>query len=247
VIEYRQAHALQLRLVEDRKTGRIEKDIFLALEHPPVFTVGRRGGIENITAPQKVFGNSGVPVIHVERGGDITYHGPGQLVLYPIVDLKKSGLGIVDFVHHLEEIMIRISLQWGVAAERNPINRGVWVGRNKLGSVGIAVRRGITFHGLAFNIDPSLKPFDWIRPCGLQGVGVTSLCRECRRHADVIRVRQSVKGHIEAVFNTSLTDCRPSDLRAQTAAVLRGHEAGVSFSSDGAGDEKPERPGEHVH
>lgn len=247
LVGYRQAHALQLCLVEDRREGRIEGDIFLLLEHPPVFTLGRRGGMDNVTAPDKIFGNSGIPLIHVERGGDITYHGPGQLVLYPIVDLKKSGLGVVDFVHRLEEIMIRISRQWGVAAERNPINRGVWVDRTKLGSVGIAVRRGITFHGLALNVDPSLEPFDWIRPCGLHGVGVTSLSRECRKRVDVIRVRKHVKGHIEAVFHTNLTVCRPSDLPAQTAALLREHRSGAFFPGDVTGDEKPERPRDHVH
>ena len=116
--------------------------------------------------------NAGIQVVQAERGGNITYHGPGQLVAYLVLDLEAAKMGVKDFVHFLEEAMIRTAAEWGVAAERNPVNRGIWVGNSKMGSIGIAIRRGITYHGLAFNVDVSLEPFGWINPCGLAGVGI---------------------------------------------------------------------------
>jgi lipoate-protein ligase B len=211
-IEYQTARQLQYELVDARKSGRIDRDIFLVLEHPKVFTLGRRGGIENLTVPTAWLKNSRIPIVHVERGGNITFHGPGQIVVYPIVDLREAGMSIVEFVGGLEEIMIRTALDWGIAAQRNPMNRGVWVGSNKLGSVGIAVRKGISFHGLALNVNLSLAPFEWIHPCGLRGVGVTSMEKASGRIIEMPAVRRAVKKHLEAVFNIALCACSPADL-----------------------------------
>jgi lipoate-protein ligase B len=204
VIGYREAWKLQSHLVAARKDKTIDNNAILLLEHPPVFTLGRRGGLNNLTVSGGFLEKAGIPVIRVERGGDITFHGPGQLVVYPIIDLMAARLRVVDYVENLEEVMIRTALDWGIEAERNPINRGVWVGNNKLGSIGIAMRRGICFHGLAFNVNPSLRPFGWMNPCGLEGVGVTSMEQELSRKVSMNQTRKAVKRHLEAVFSIEL-------------------------------------------
>lgn len=156
---------------------------------------------------------AGIPVIQVERGGNITYHGPGQLVMYPIIDLRVARLTVADYVENLEEVMIRVAGDWGIRAERNPINRGVWVRDNKLGSIGIAIRRGICFHGMAFNVNLSLDTFGWINPCGLQDIGMTSMERELSRKVSMHQVREATKRHFEAVFGVELVMKNLSELQ----------------------------------
>jgi lipoate-protein ligase B len=204
LLEYGEAWQLQTRLVAARRSRLIDTDVFMLLEHPPVFTLGRRGGRENLTVSEGFLEQSGIPIFHVERGGNITYHGPGQLVGYGIVDLQASGLSVLDYVTGLEEVMIRTAAQWGVPSERNPLNRGIWVGTSKLGSIGIAVRRGVAFHGFAFNVNLSLEPFSWINPCGLKGIGVTSLARELSCGLSITAVRETLKHDIESVFQIQL-------------------------------------------
>jgi lipoate-protein ligase B len=191
--------------VAARSQGLFDTAVLLFLEHPPVFTLGRRGGRENLRVSEAWLDRSGIPVVQVERGGNITYHGPGQLVVYPIVHLPRFGLGVVDLVDRLEEVMIRTCAAWGVASGRNPMNRGVWVGMKKIGSIGIAVRRGVSFHGLALNVDLDLKPFGWIQPCGLEGVGVTSIQAEAGSPIGIADAKRIMHKHIEAVFQTRLT------------------------------------------
>jgi lipoate-protein ligase B len=202
--DYREAWDLQRNLLDARKNKILDTDIVLILEHPPVFTLGRRGGLENLMVSRTVIEKSGIHVIQVERGGNITFHGPGQLVVYPIISLKGARLKLVDYVSLLEEVMIRTAAEWGVHAERNPINRGVWVGSRKLGSIGIAVRKGICFHGLAFNANLSLRPFAWIQPCGLQDISMTSLRHELSQEVSMDRVREAAKRHIKGVFGVEL-------------------------------------------
>lgn len=202
------ARQLQIELVEARKSGGLSKDILLLLEHPPVFTLGRRGGRQNLLVTESFLEKSGISVLHVERGGDITFHGPGQLVGYPIIDLRAAGLGVVDYVEKIEEVMIRTAAHCGVRASRNPLNRGAWVGNCKLGSIGVAVRSGITFHGFALNVNVSLEPFSWINPCGLKGISMTSLERELACAVPVEAVRNSVKQEFETVFDAKLAPAR---------------------------------------
>jgi len=140
-VEYKEALDLQTCLAEARKSGIIQNDVVLLLEHPAVFTLGRRGGSEHMKMSANFLEQKGIPMIRVERGGSITYHGPGQLVVYVIIDLGRLRLSVTEYVNCLEEIMKRVSGDWGIHAERNPVNHGVWVGKNKLGSIGIAVRR----------------------------------------------------------------------------------------------------------
>jgi lipoate-protein ligase B len=204
LLDYGEALRLQHHLVAARKSGALASDLLILLEHPPVFTLGRRGGRENLIVPADFLANTGIQVIQAERGGNITYHGPGQLVAYLILDLEAAKIGVKDFVHFLEEVMIRTSAEWEVVAERNPVNRGIWVGNSKMGSIGIAIRRGITYHGLAFNVDVSLEPFGWINPCGLPDVGVTSLKLASGRSLDMPSVRRVFKSHIQTIFGTEL-------------------------------------------
>jgi lipoate-protein ligase B len=204
VMEYPAALDLQHHLVSARQRRAIENDIVLILEHAPVFTLGRRGGIENLKVSRAFLKRLKIPVIQVERGGDITFHGPGQLVVYPIIDLAEAGLKIIDYVTGLEEIMLRTVSDWEISAGRNSINRGIWAADKKLGSVGISVKRGVCFHGCALNVSVSLKPFQWIHPCGLVDVGVTSMAQELSKTIFMKPVREAIIHHFASVFGFDL-------------------------------------------
>ncbi|MBU3950582.1 MAG: lipoyl(octanoyl) transferase LipB, partial [Proteobacteria bacterium] len=119
-----------------------------------------------------------IKIVQTDRGGNITFHGPGQAVLYPVMDLTRARLGVADFVNGMEEIMKQTVLEFGISADRDPKNHGLWVGRKKIGSVGISVKKGISIHGLALNVCPDLTPFSWINPCGLENVAMTSIAME---------------------------------------------------------------------
>ena len=211
-IDYREAWALQEKLIMARRAGILPNDIVLFLEHPPVFTLGRRGGRECMLVSDAVLEKAGIPIIQVERGGYITYHGPGQLVVYPIVDLQTAKIKVVDFVSGLEDVMLQTVHNWGIAAERNDANRGIWVGPKKMGSIGIAIRRGISFHGIALNIHTDLTPFTWIQPCGLQDVQMTSIQQESDQTISMQQVRTVLKKQFEAVFGIKFTQKKPTDL-----------------------------------
>jgi len=171
LMEYNQAWKLQSDLVAARLGGSIDRDIILFLEHPAVFTLGRRGGREYLLVGESLLEQAGIAVVQVERGGYITYHGPGQLVVYTIIDLEARRLGVKDFVAALEDIMLQTVRTWGLKAQRNTANPGIWMGQRKMGSIGIALRKGVSFHGLSLNVNVDLDPFSWIQPCGLQGGG----------------------------------------------------------------------------
>jgi lipoate-protein ligase B len=211
--QYREAWDLQVRLVNERKDGTIDGDIILMLEHFPVFTLGRRGGLKNLNVSEDSLEESGISVIHTERGGDITFHAPGQLVIYPIIDLRAAGMGVTDYVGNLEEIMIRTAAHWGIAAVRNPLSRGVWIDNHKLGSIGIAIRRGICFHGMALNVGLSLEPFGWINPCGLEHIKATSMEQVLSCEISMGQVRQAVKSQIQEVFGVELITTELGELK----------------------------------
>jgi lipoyl(octanoyl) transferase len=173
-IEYREALALQQRLRAERQAGAIG-DVLLLLEHDPVYTRGRR------TPPGEMPAAMGIPVVDVDRGGRITYHGPGQLVGYPICAITD----VVGFVRSLEQVVIDALAEDGIAArsraEEGADFMGVWVEDRKIASVGVHVNRGVTTHGLAVNVDGDLAPWEWIVPCGLSGVRMTSVLEEAGR------------------------------------------------------------------
>lgn len=205
-MEYPEAWELQQAIVQARIEKKLSRDVILFLEHHPVFTLGRRGGMQNLMVSETFLKQSDIQVIQVERGGDITYHGPGQLVIYPILSLHRRKLGITDLVDMLEEVMIHVSGALGVQAERNPLNRGVWVADKKLGSIGLAVRKGFTFHGMALNVNLSMTPFEWIHPCGLTNTTMTSLEMELSQKPSMQTVRSLTKQYIGDVFGLQLEE-----------------------------------------
>jgi lipoate-protein ligase B len=173
---YDDALALQAARWRTRSAG--GPDTCIALEHPPTVTLGRRATADDLAVPEATLAARGVTCVRVERGGRATYHGPGQLVLYPIVHLAARGFGIASFIWTLEEIMIDVAAAFGVRATRDPRGRGVWAAHGKLGAVGIRVRDGISTHGLALNVSTDLGPYRWIVPCGLRALAVSSLVNE---------------------------------------------------------------------
>jgi lipoyl(octanoyl) transferase len=199
--DYAAAYALQLELVEKRRSGTVADDLFLVTEHPGTFTLGRRGGQQNLMVSGQFLRQKNIPLVHIERGGDITYHGPGQLVIYPIMHLRQAGLTVSGYVHCLEEIMIGLAAASGVAAVRDARNHGVWAGDGKLGSVGIAIRHGVAFHGLALNVNICLEPFSWVNPCGLTGVQMTTLSSESGREVMLSEVKSNLPGQLSQVFS----------------------------------------------
>ncbi len=198
--DYRQALALQHRAVAARRDGRLARDLVVMLEHPPVFTLGRRGGRENLLVPEEVLAAKGISIVPIERGGDITYHGPGQLVVYPIVDLNAAQLAVVAFVGALEQAMVATAAHWDLPARGDAVHRGAWIGQRKLGSVGITVRRGISFHGLALNVSTDLTPFTWINPCGIQACAMTTLSLETGADVPMTTVRREMARHLRELL-----------------------------------------------
>ncbi len=178
LVPYAEALALQRQLVQDRREGRIG-DLLLLLEHPHVLTLGVRGdgGRSHILATDEVLASRGIDVFEAGRGGDITYHGPGQIVGYPILDLKPDRCDVHRYVRDLEEVLIRVLADYAIAAERVPGLTGVWVGREKVAAIGVRIARWITSHGFALNVSTDLDYFNLIVPCGIADRGVTSLSR----------------------------------------------------------------------
>ena len=212
-IDYNEAWMLQSRLVAAKLNSTLDRDIILFLEHPAVFTLGRRGGREYLQVGESFLEQAGVPIVQAERGGYITFHGPGQLVVYPIIDLEARRLGVTEYVAALEEIMLQTVRSWGANAQRNSANHGIWMGNRKMGSIGIALRKGISFHGLALNINVDLTPFSWIQPCGLEGVSMTSVKRELGQEIPMDVVVQTVKKNFKSILELDLNDISYSDLQ----------------------------------
>ena len=215
--DYHAVHALQLELVERRRSGSLADDIFLVTEHPRVFTLGRRGGRQHLMVPDEFLAQQNISVLPIERGGEITFHGPGQLVVYPVIHLRQAALTVGEYVFRLEELMLEIAASTGVEAGRDKRNHGVWVGNCKLGSIGIAIRHGVAFHGMAININIDLTPFSWVNPCGLTGVGMTSLREETGRDVTMEEVKNNLIYLFQKVFVrrfvvAPVTDIVPEEL-----------------------------------
>jgi len=199
---YAEALALQRALVEDRRANRIP-DTLLLVEHPHVLTLGVRGdgGRSHILATAEALVSRGVEIHETGRGGDITYHGPGQLVGYPIIDLKPDRCDVHRYVRDLEDVLIRTASDYGVAAQRVDGLTGVWVGREKLAAIGVRIARWITSHGFALNVTTNLDYFTLIVPCGITDRGVTSLAQLTGRQPDPVEVGGRVAENFANVFN----------------------------------------------
>ena len=175
VVPYADALALQKTLVEERRAGRVP-DLLLLLQHPAVITLGvRRDSRSHVKASARQLAAQGVEVHEAGRGGDVTYHGPGQIVAYPILDLRPDRCDVHRYVRDLEEVMIRVCADYGIAAQRVEGLSGAWVGAEKIGAIGVRISRWITSHGFAFNVNTRLEDFQLIVPCGIDDRGVTSL------------------------------------------------------------------------
>jgi lipoyl(octanoyl) transferase len=217
-VAYQEALDLQARLVEDRKAGRIP-DQLLLLQHPPVITLGVRTKHDrsHVLETPEALASRGVDLFETGRGGDVTYHGPGQIVGYPIVDLRPDRCDVHQYVRDLEEMLMHTVARFGVTAHRVTGLTGVWVGDEKIAAIGVRIARWVTSHGFALNVNTNLDHFDLIVPCGIVGKGVTSLQRLLGRSVDVSRVESTLVTEFCATFSRSIagTD-RSSRLLAST-------------------------------
>jgi lipoyl(octanoyl) transferase len=201
---YGEAHALQVDLVEQRKRDEIP-DQFLLLEHPHVITLGRAANRANVLADDAARAQFGVELFETGRGGDVTYHGPGQLVGYPIIKLPPGHQDIRRYVRNIQEVLIRSARDFGVEAEpRGGDFVGVWVGDEKLAAIGVRLSRWVTMHGFAFNVATDLNYFQLIIPCGIRGHGVTSLEKLLGHPVEMGAVLESVTRHFGDVFDRQI-------------------------------------------
>jgi len=203
LVDYHKGLLLQERLLDSRKSGAIP-DVLLLLQHPSVFTMGRSGIVENIIVSEETLVKEGIPVFHTNRGGDITYHGPGQLVGYPILNLRENGLTVHQYVWDLEEIVIRTLADFGIGAQRISGRRGVWVGRQKICALGLRISREVSMHGFALNVNTNLKYFTYIIPCGITGVSITSVSKLLGHEVEIEEIQENLLRHFSQVFRLTL-------------------------------------------
>jgi len=199
LIDYEKAWDLQHQLWSKRVNDELP-DMLLILEHPHVITLGRRGNRSHLIASPEVLETMKIPVFHVERGGDVTYHGPGQMVVYPILDLKEYGYRLVRYIGQLEEVILRVLKDFGIEGKRDPLNRGVWVNGEKIASVGVAIKRWISFHGFSLNYETDLKYFELINPCGLEGKKMTTMAKTLGTEISRERLWERISFHSKEVF-----------------------------------------------
>ena len=204
-VSYPEALAMQRALVEERRADRVG-DLLLLLQHPPVITVGVKGdgGRANVVATPGRLAELGISVEETGRGGDVTYHGPGQVVGYPIVDLRPDRQDVHRYVRDLEEVMIRTCADYGLEAGRIKGLTGAWIGADKIGAIGVRISRWITSHGFAFNVSTRLDHFQLIVPCGIADRGVTSLGKATERSIEVEEVEDRIAGHFGHVFEREI-------------------------------------------
>lgn len=206
-VPYAAAIEIQRALVEERRVGRVP-DLLLLLEHPHVITLGVKlaAARSHLIATPEQLSAQRVEVLESGRGGDITYHGPGQIVGYPILDLRPDRCDVHKYVRDLEEVMIRAAADFGLNGSRIPGLSGAWVGADKLGAVGVRISRWITSHGFAFNVTTNLDYFKLIVPCGIDSGGVTSLTRATGRHVPRADAETSLVRHFGDVFDRSVVE-----------------------------------------
>jgi len=209
-VDYADALDMQRALVEERRAERVP-DLLLLLQHPPVITLGVKGdgGRSHITGSAATLAERGVVVHESRRGGDVTYHGPGQIVGYPILDLRPDRCDVHRYVRDLEEVMIRVCADRGVPAHRVAGLTGAWTEGGKIGAIGVRISRWITSHGFAFNVNTDLSHFDLIVPCGIGDRGVTSLQRETGLAVNEADVERAIARHFANVFDRTVVPGTP--------------------------------------
>ncbi len=197
--DYQSAYILQKRIWSEKLDGHPE-DVMILLEHPPTITIGKSGKLENLLVPQEKLAEQGVSLFFTDRGGDVTYHGPGQMIVYPILHIKDYGYRVVRYVEQLEEVIIRVLRDFGIEGKRDVLNRGVWVKKDKIASIGVAIKRWVSFHGLALNYGTDLSYFDLINPCGLEGQKMTSMAKILGRKISRERLAERICIHFKQTF-----------------------------------------------
>lgn len=201
---YEDVHRLQQRLQAQRREGN-GADTLLLTEHRPVFTLGRSHPSPDLRVEEGTVHQYGIEIVQTERGGDITYHGPGQLVAYGIIDLRAWNLGVLDYVKGLEDVVIGVLADWGLRGERNETGRGIWIGERKIASLGLNVRRWITMHGIALNIDPDMSHWEMINACGMPEAEITSMANEAGKQVAFAEVLDAFVFHFGRVFEAGLS------------------------------------------
>lgn len=199
LMDYKEAWDLQHTLWSRRVEGKVP-DLLLFTEHPHVITLGRRDNPSHLKVSQEVMEAMKVPLFHTERGGDVTYHGPGQMVVYPILNLKDYGYRLIRYVSQLEEVILSVLRDFGIEGRKDSSNRGVWAEGDKIASIGVAIKRWVSFHGIALNYATDLKYFELINPCGLEGVKMTSMERILRKKISKDRLTEKVYFHFKKIF-----------------------------------------------
>ena len=203
LVDYAAALELQRERVAQRKAGAIP-DTLILLEHPHVYTLGRNAQKENVLVSEEFLASRGAQVFATDRGGDVTYHGPGQLVGYPVLDLTQHRRDISWYMRSLEDVLIRTARDFGIDAVRSAGCTGVWVGNDKLTAMGVHLSRWVTSHGFAMNVNTDMRYFEWIVPCGLQCKGVTSLEKLLGHPVKMEEVAERVVEHFGAVFGLEI-------------------------------------------
>ncbi|HHV58756.1 MAG TPA: lipoyl(octanoyl) transferase LipB [Clostridiaceae bacterium] len=204
-MRYSEALGIQEKLLALRQEDAVD-DTLLIVEHPPVITLGRRGKGQNILVPEEKLSAEGIEIYEVNRGGDVTYHGPGQIVGYPIMNLKNHGRDVRKFVWNIEEVIIELlDREFGITAGRINGLTGVWVNDEKITAIGFAIKHWVTMHGFAFNVNTNLEHFKWIIPCGIKDKGVTSVERILNKRQEFQAVVDMVINHFCRVFDMNPT------------------------------------------
>ncbi len=221
LVTYENAMHLQQKLVALRQSDSIP-DQLLLLEHPAVITLGRGGDAKNLLAPPDVLRAQRVRFYQTTRGGDITYHGPGQIVGYPILHLGEGNRDIRKYVTKIEEVLIRTVADYGITATRVEGKRGIWVGENKIAAIGVRIARWVTSHGFALNVNTNLEHFRLITPCGIRGAGVTSISHEIGREISTDEVRSVLVAKFAEVFDRTIVT-RPETIRLVKVMVHDDH------------------------
>ncbi|MEE8400338.1 MAG: lipoyl(octanoyl) transferase LipB [Desulfobacterales bacterium] len=201
LMDYQQAFDLQDRLIQERIAGDIGTDILLLLEHPPTLTMGKRDDPKHLLVSESEISARGVAIVSTDRGGSITWHGPGQLVAYSIVDLKQRQMDVHKYIRNLETVIIRTLADFSIRSARDENHVGVWVEQDKIAAIGVRIRKWVTKHGFAINVNSDLTPFSLINPCGITDRGVTSIAAILGHDVSMEDVRKGVVKHFSDVFD----------------------------------------------
>jgi lipoyl(octanoyl) transferase len=225
-VPYAEARKAQSRLAAARVGAEIP-DVLLLLEHPPVYTRGRRSRPEELPMGEDWYRTQGIEVCDTDRGGAVTYHGPGQLVGYPVISLRPYGDDVHAYVRGLERVTIETLSGLGIEAETADGLTGIWTGGRKIGSIGVHISRGVTTHGFAINVNNDLQPFEWIVPCGIEGVRMTSAARELGAEQDFARFSDTVAKRFGEVYERRLVEIDAPELadRVDALEALAAHPA----------------------